>query len=148
MLEGLDLLALSAIFASVISSFFTQNRGGGIPQALPLDPPLVMFFPCTNLHFIVMNPYFKVCINSICWSNFRVCSGTDHYHSWCFMRWCSTYLGWNIAYLRLSYYFFWLVHLSYLLLNVKYAMMSFSRVSSFSDLFLVPEKENKNATKF
>ena len=26
---GLDLLALSAIFPSVISSFFTQNKGGG-----------------------------------------------------------------------------------------------------------------------
>ena len=33
---GLDLLALSAIFLSVISSFFTQNKGG--PG--PLDPPL------------------------------------------------------------------------------------------------------------
>ena len=26
---GLDLLAMAAIFPSVISSFFTQNRGGG-----------------------------------------------------------------------------------------------------------------------
>ena len=33
---GLDLLALSAIFPLVISSFFTQNKGG--PP--PLDPPL------------------------------------------------------------------------------------------------------------
>ena len=33
---GLDLLALSAIFPSVISFFFTQNKGGGPP----LDPPL------------------------------------------------------------------------------------------------------------
>ena len=32
---GLDLLALSAIFPSVISSFITQNKGEG-----PLDPPL------------------------------------------------------------------------------------------------------------
>ena len=40
----LDLLALSAIFSSVISSFFTQNKGGGWgagPAAPPpLDPPL------------------------------------------------------------------------------------------------------------
>ena len=28
-LGGLDLLALSVIFPSVISSFFTQNMGGG-----------------------------------------------------------------------------------------------------------------------
>ena len=28
---GLDLLALSAIFPSVISSIFTQNKGGGGP---------------------------------------------------------------------------------------------------------------------
>ena len=26
---GLDLLAMAAIFPSVISSFFTQNKGGG-----------------------------------------------------------------------------------------------------------------------
>ena len=32
---GLDLLATATIFPSVISSFFTQNRGGP-----PLDPPL------------------------------------------------------------------------------------------------------------
>ena len=38
---GLDLLALSAIFPSVISSFFTQSKGGGrTPRAPPLDPPL------------------------------------------------------------------------------------------------------------
>ena len=36
---GSDLLALSTIFPSVISSFFTQNKGGGGP---PLDPPLHM----------------------------------------------------------------------------------------------------------
>ena len=29
--RGLDLLALSAIFPSVISSFFTQNKGGPGP---------------------------------------------------------------------------------------------------------------------
>ena len=34
----LDLLALPAIFPSVISSFFTQNKG--VPRAPPLDPPL------------------------------------------------------------------------------------------------------------
>ena len=90
---------------------------------------------------------FKVCINNICWLHFRICSGTDHQHSWCFMRWCSTSLGWNIAHLRLFYYFFSVVHLSYLLLNVRYVMMSFSRVSSFSDWLLVPEKEYKHATK-
>ena len=43
---GLDLLALLAIFPSVISSFFTQNKvgGGGAdpPAPLPsLDPPLI-----------------------------------------------------------------------------------------------------------
>ena len=40
---GLDLLALPAIFPSVISSFFTQNKGGGgrVPRAPPLDPPLL-----------------------------------------------------------------------------------------------------------
>ena len=33
---GLDLLALPAIFSSVISSFFTQNKGGpGPPGPLP-----------------------------------------------------------------------------------------------------------------
>ena len=38
---GLDLLAMTAIFLSVISSFFTQNKGGGrAPRAPPLDPPL------------------------------------------------------------------------------------------------------------
>ena len=38
---GLDLLAMAAIFPSVISSFFTQNKGGGgVPRAPPLDPPL------------------------------------------------------------------------------------------------------------
>ena len=47
---GLDLLALSAIFPSVISSFFTQNKGGRPPRALPLDPPLEM---CTILDRMV-----------------------------------------------------------------------------------------------
>ena len=37
---GLDLLALPAIFPSVVSSFFTQNKGGGGP---PLDPPLITY---------------------------------------------------------------------------------------------------------
>ena len=36
---GLDLLAMAAIFLSVISSFFTQNKGG----APPLDPPLIVY---------------------------------------------------------------------------------------------------------
>ena len=36
---GLDLLALSAIFPKVISSFFTQNKGEG-GAGPPLDPPL------------------------------------------------------------------------------------------------------------
>ena len=35
---GLDLLALLAFFPSVISSFFTHNKGGG--GGPPLDPPL------------------------------------------------------------------------------------------------------------
>ena len=33
---GLDLVAMAAIFPSVISSFFTQNKGGpGAPGPLP-----------------------------------------------------------------------------------------------------------------
>ena len=32
---GLDLLALLAFLPSVISSFFTQNKGGGPPRPLP-----------------------------------------------------------------------------------------------------------------
>ena len=36
---GLDLLAMAAIFPSVISSFLTQSRGGGA-RSPPLDPPL------------------------------------------------------------------------------------------------------------
>ena len=36
---GLDLLALPAIFPSVISSFFTQNTGGAQPS--PVDLPLL-----------------------------------------------------------------------------------------------------------
>ena len=42
-MEGsLDSLAMAAIFPSVISSFFTQTKGGGAaPQAPPLDPPLL-----------------------------------------------------------------------------------------------------------
>ena len=41
---GLDLLALSAIFPSVISSFFTQNKGGSrAPRAPSLDPLLLLF---------------------------------------------------------------------------------------------------------
>ena len=39
---GFGLLALPAILPSFISSFFTQNGGGGgRPWAPPLDPPLV-----------------------------------------------------------------------------------------------------------
>ena len=39
---GLDLLAMAAIFPSVVSYFFTQNKGGGqMPRAPPLDLPLV-----------------------------------------------------------------------------------------------------------
>ena len=40
---GFGLLALSAFLPSVISSFFTQNKGGRgarSPWAPPLDPPL------------------------------------------------------------------------------------------------------------
>ena len=36
---GLDFLVLLAFFPTVISSFFTQNRGAA-PRAHPLDPPL------------------------------------------------------------------------------------------------------------
>ena len=36
---GLDLLALSAIFHSVISSFLTQNKGGGGGAGLPGPSP-------------------------------------------------------------------------------------------------------------
>ena len=39
---GFGLFALPAFLPSVISSFFTQNKGGGgrAPWASPLDPPL------------------------------------------------------------------------------------------------------------
>ena len=39
---GFGLLALPAFLPSVISSFFTQNKGGArAPWTPPLDPPLV-----------------------------------------------------------------------------------------------------------
>ena len=40
---GLDLLAMAAIFPSVISSFLPKIRGGGprAPRAPPLDPSLI-----------------------------------------------------------------------------------------------------------
>ena len=38
---GFDFLALLAFFPSVISSFFTQNRGGGPPLDLPLKMTLI-----------------------------------------------------------------------------------------------------------
>ena len=39
---GFGLLALPALLPSVISSFFTQNKGGGGgPWAPSLDPPLL-----------------------------------------------------------------------------------------------------------
>ena len=47
---GLDLLALSAIFRSVISSFFTQNKGGRAPRAPPLDLPLKPIYIWPKLH--------------------------------------------------------------------------------------------------
>ena len=48
--SGLDLLAMAAIFLSVISPFFTQNkRGVRAPRAPPLDPPLQ---ESINLKFI------------------------------------------------------------------------------------------------
>ena len=37
---GFDILALSAIFPSVISSFLPKIRGGRAPRPPPLDPPL------------------------------------------------------------------------------------------------------------
>ena len=37
---GFGLLVLPAFVPSVISSFFTQNKGGRAPWAPPLDPPL------------------------------------------------------------------------------------------------------------
>ena len=39
----LDFLALLAFFPSVISPFFTQNRGGQAPRAPLLDPPLIYY---------------------------------------------------------------------------------------------------------
>ena len=39
----LGFLALLAFVPSVISSFFTQNKGGGGGRAPPLDPPLFWF---------------------------------------------------------------------------------------------------------
>ena len=42
---GLDFLALLALFPSVISSFSTQNKGGGgAGAAPPLDSPLLSEF--------------------------------------------------------------------------------------------------------
>ena len=40
---GLGLLVLLAFFPSVISSFFTQNKGGQAPRAPLLDPPLIYY---------------------------------------------------------------------------------------------------------
>ena len=43
---GFDLLSLLAFLPSAISSFLTQNQGGGgvgASRAPPLDPPLVFF---------------------------------------------------------------------------------------------------------
>ena len=37
---GSILLAQPAFLPSVISSFYTQNKGARIPRAPPLDPPL------------------------------------------------------------------------------------------------------------
>jgi len=39
---GFVLLALPAFLPALISSFFTQNKGGA-PRAPPLDPPLALF---------------------------------------------------------------------------------------------------------
>jgi len=39
---GLVLLALLAFLLSVISSFFTQNKGARVPRPPPLDPPLIL----------------------------------------------------------------------------------------------------------
>ena len=47
--SGSILLAQPAFLPSVISSFFTQNKGGSgrAPQAPPLDPPLVCVVRCS-----------------------------------------------------------------------------------------------------
>ena len=62
---NLDLLAMAAIFLSVISSFFTQNKGGGrAPRAPPLDPPLVMSsFSKSSVFkmFSVDTPVWRAC---------------------------------------------------------------------------------------
>ena len=62
---GLDLLAMAATFPSVISSFFTPNKGGRAPRAPPLDPPLgaVLY----QLSYLYDLPYIHlfICTKSI-----------------------------------------------------------------------------------
>ena len=41
---GFNLLAQPALLPSIISSFFTRNKGGGGHPAPPLDPPLNLTF--------------------------------------------------------------------------------------------------------
>ena len=48
---GLDLLALSTIFLSVISSFFTQNKGGGPPDPSPKSATGIYMWYMDYSHF-------------------------------------------------------------------------------------------------
>ena len=51
---GVDLLALLAFLPSVISSFFTQNKGAGPPWAPPLYPPLYITEIPTDLFSLLV----------------------------------------------------------------------------------------------
>lgn len=53
------------------------------------------------------------------------------------MRWWPTCLGWSIAYQRFYYYFLSVVHLFFPLLQVRYVIMCFNRVSPFFFLFQI-----------
>ena len=53
---------MSAIFPSVISSFFTQNKGGPTPRAPPLDPPLI----CRGLWMILRRAELVLMLCSKC----------------------------------------------------------------------------------
>ena len=59
---GLDLLAMSAIFPSVISSFLPKIRGARPPRAPPLDPPLI----CRGLWMILRRAELVLMLCSKC----------------------------------------------------------------------------------
>ena len=56
---GLDLLAPSAIFPSVISSFLPKIRGDRASRAPPLDPPLTVYI------FVLIGNFLGKCCEPI-----------------------------------------------------------------------------------